>query len=159
MLGIVVDDIPYKNKTLFYQIIQFLYSTQHRTTLNWIENIEIFIKYKIMSVCNLYNSPTLEDVKLACAKSSPFSIKRTYWCVYTLQSICTRMRSYNYNLRSFKARKGFGRPEVCIQIVFKLLKLHDIAEWIFWRFLYISIYLYIYIYIYITRALDVRSYN
>ena len=131
MLGIVVDDIPYKNETLFYQIIQCLYSTQYctiRTTLKWIANIETFVKYKIIPVRNLYSSRTLEDVKLACAKSSPFSIKRTYWCVYTLQSICTRMRSYNYNLRSFKARKGFGRPEVCIQIVFKLLKLHNIAE-------------------------------
>ena len=26
----------------------------------------------------------------------------------TLQSICTRMRSHNYNMRSFKSRKGFG---------------------------------------------------
>ena len=87
------------------------------------------IDIEIDNVLKLCKSATIQFVliffkyvEVTCAKILPFSIKSILMCVYTLQSICTRMRSYNYNLRSFKARKGFGCCKVCIQIVFQLPK-------------------------------------
>ena len=109
----------------------FLFDNQQITFRNLFFSVidQYWIDIEIDNVLKLCKSATFQFVliffkyvEVTCAKILPFSIKSILMCVYTLQSICTRMRSYNYNLRSFKARKGFGCCKVCIQIVFQLPK-------------------------------------